>query len=98
MGHSLVVELPAAAHIAPPPRPRRTRLLVIEDEVDVAALLRMHLAELPAEVRLAADGEHGLALALAEDWDLIVLDLRLPRLAASRSAARSARAGGRCRS
>jgi DNA-binding response OmpR family regulator len=57
-----------------------TRLLVIEDELDVASLLRMHLCELPAYVRLAADGEQGLALAMSEAWDLVVLDLRLPRL------------------
>ena len=75
--------LPARTPSPPPgPAPLRDvpRLLVVEDEVDVAALLRLHLSELPAEVRLAADGEHGLALALAESWDLIVLDLRLPRL------------------
>ena len=54
------------------------RLLVIEDEVDVAALLQLHLRELPAQVRLAVDGRQGLALALSEKWDAIVLDLRLP--------------------
>ena len=70
------------------------RLLVIEDETDVAALLQMHLAELPAEVRVARDGEHGLALALAEDWDLIVLDLRLPRLGGL-DVCREIRASGR---
>jgi DNA-binding response OmpR family regulator len=69
----------------PPPRMAAPggvgpRLLVIEDEVDVAALLRMHLGELPAQVRLASDGEQGLALALSAPWDLVVLDLRLPRL------------------
>ena len=67
---------------------------MIEDEADVAALLRLHLVELPAEVRLAADGEHGLALALAEDWDLIVLDLRLPRLGGL-DVCREIRASGR---
>lgn len=69
---------------------------MIEDEADVAALPRMHLAELPAEVRLAADGEHGLALALAlaEDWDLVVLDLRLPRLSGL-DVCREIRASGR---
>ena len=59
--------------------PRR-RILVIEDEVDLAALLELHLSELPAEVRLAHDGRTGRNLALAERWDVIVLDLRLPQL------------------
>ncbi len=80
MFHSLLLERPAAQQPDGAPLRRPTRLLVVEDEPDVAALLRMHLTGLPAEVRLAADGEQGLALALAEDWDLIVLDLRLPRL------------------
>ena len=70
------------------------RLLVIEDEADVAALLKMQLTDLPAEVRLAADGEHGLALAMAEHWDLIVLDLRLPRLGGL-EVCREIRASGR---
>jgi DNA-binding response OmpR family regulator len=77
-----------------PARSGRPRLLVIEDEADVAALLRLHLSELPADVRLAADGEHGLALALAEDWDLVVLDLRLPRLGGL-DVCREIRASGR---
>lgn len=55
-------------------------ILVIEDEQDLAALLALHLSELPARVQLAHDGQTGLELALAQDWDVIVLDLRLPKL------------------
>jgi DNA-binding response OmpR family regulator len=76
------------------PQARPPRLLVVEDEADVAALLKMQLAELPADVRLARDGEHGLALALAEPWELIVLDLRLPRLGGL-DVCREIRASGR---
>lgn len=56
------------------------RILVIEDEQDLAALLVLHLSELPARVEVAHDGQTGLDLALAHDWDVIVLDLRLPRI------------------
>jgi DNA-binding response OmpR family regulator len=56
------------------------RLLVIEDEQDIAALLRLHLGDLPAQVDLAADGPSGLAAALAVTYDAVVLDLRLPGL------------------
>ena len=94
MAHSLSVEHAPALQGGALPQRRWPRLLVIEDEADVAALLRMHLVELPADVRLAADGEHGLALALAEDWDLIVLDLRLPRLSGL-DVCREIRASGR---
>lgn len=54
------------------------RILVIEDEQDLAALLTLHLSDLPAQVRVALDGRSGLELALSERWDAIVLDLRLP--------------------
>ena len=56
------------------------RLLVIEDEHDIAELVAMHLAELPAAVTQVNDGREGLRRALAEPWDAIVLDLRLPGL------------------
>ena len=92
--HSLSHERAAVPQAAVQPPPGRHRLLVIEDETDVAALLQMQLAELPADVRVACDGEHGLALALAEDWDLIVLDLRLPRLGGL-DVCREIRASGR---
>ncbi len=70
------------------------KVLVIEDEVDVAALLRIHLGELPADICVASDGEHGLALALSGAWDLVVLDLRLPRLGGL-DVCREIRASGR---
>ena len=71
-------EFSAARAMAAPLR--MPRLLIIEDEADLSALLQLHVSELPAEVATAADGELGLQLALAQTWDLIVLDLRLPRL------------------
>lgn len=89
MIHSAAREL--APHVRESARPR---VLLIEDEADVAALLRLHLGELPADVRLAGDGAQGLALALAEAWDLIVLDLRLPRLSGL-DVCREIRASGR---
>ena len=57
-----------------------TRLLVIEDEQDIAALLELHLTDLPAAVTIARDGPAGLALATEQRFDAIVLDLRLPGL------------------
>jgi len=57
------------------------RVLVIEDEPDMAHLLCLHLAELPAQVQASADGIAGLKAAQQRGpWDLIVLDLRLPGL------------------
>ena len=71
---SLYRSAPTAA--APAPR----RILVIEDERDIAELIALHLSDLPARVTLASDGPGGLQLALREPWDAIVLDIRLPGL------------------
>jgi DNA-binding response OmpR family regulator len=54
------------------------KVLLIEDSHDVAELVALHLADINCDVRLAADGAHGLALAQAERHDLIILDLMLP--------------------
>lgn len=56
----------------------RERILVIEDERDIANLVRLHLRDQGYSVSLAADGDTGLREATARPWDLIVLDLRLP--------------------
>jgi DNA-binding response OmpR family regulator len=53
-------------------------ILVIEDERDIAELIALHLADLPASVTLACDGPGGLQLALQQPWSAIVLDIRLP--------------------
>ena len=75
----------AAAQSAPMPsagvRSSPRRVLVIEDEPDMANLLSLHLTELPAEVQAQVDGLAGLQAAQQHGpWDLIVLDLRLPGL------------------
>jgi len=54
-------------------------ILLIEDEQDIADLLSLHLHDLGAIVTHASDGVRGLALALQQPWDMILLDLSLPR-------------------
>ena len=54
------------------------KVLVIEDENDLAELLALHLRDLNCEVVLAADGHEGMRQAFARNWDLVILDLRLP--------------------
>ena len=55
-------------------------ILVVEDNKDLAHLLEMHLRDLSYNVELAFDGDHGLAKAETEKYDLIILDLMLPGL------------------
>jgi DNA-binding response OmpR family regulator len=55
------------------------KILVIEDEPDISALLNLHLSELPAQVTCVSDGRKGLQMALEKGpWQALVLDLRLP--------------------
>ena len=56
----------------------RKRILVIEDEGDIAELIRLHLDDLGFAVTVTHDGNTGLRKASIGSWDLIVLDLRLP--------------------
>ena len=56
------------------------KVLVIEDDKSISELLEIHLLDLNCEVTKAADGETGLNKALNEQYDLIVLDLMLPKL------------------
>ena len=62
----------------PTRKPRR--VLVVEDDRDIAALVRLHLLDLGCEVQLADDGAAGLALAQAQAFDLVILDVMLPGL------------------
>jgi DNA-binding response OmpR family regulator len=56
------------------------RILVIEDEPRILGFLRLGLEAEGFAVDGAVDGATGLALALNEPYELVVLDLQLPRL------------------
>ncbi len=56
------------------------RILVVEDERRMAALLEQGLSEEGHQVSLASNGEEGLAIAQSAIFDVIVLDIMLPRM------------------
>jgi len=56
------------------------RVLVVEDDPDIGRLITLQLAELDCDSRLVDDGVTGLAEAEAGGYDLVILDLMLPRL------------------
>ena len=56
------------------------RILLVEDEADAAAVLAKGLREHAYAVDTASDGRHALDLTATNDYDLIVLDLLLPRI------------------
>jgi len=55
------------------------RILIIEDEKKVSNFLRQALEEEQYAVDQAFDGEEGLALAEAYEYDLVILDLMIPK-------------------
>jgi two-component system OmpR family response regulator len=56
------------------------RVLVVEDEADLASAVRRALEEEGFSVDVAPDGESGLFNAESWDYDAILLDLMLPRM------------------
>ncbi len=55
-------------------------VLIIEDDVNIADLVEIHLKDLDCALERAEDGEPGLQKALSQPFDLIILDLMLPGL------------------
>lgn len=56
------------------------RILIIEDDPSILRGLQLNLTMEGYSVRSASDGETGLQLARAERFDLLVVDVMLPRL------------------
>ncbi|MCM1288737.1 MAG: response regulator transcription factor [Clostridium sp.] len=55
-------------------------ILIVEDETKIARFIELELLHEGNEVTKAADGRLGLDLALEQDFDLILLDVMLPKL------------------
>jgi DNA-binding response OmpR family regulator len=54
------------------------RILVLEDDREIAGLLKLHLEDMGCEVEIAHDGAAGLERALGGRHSLVILDLMLP--------------------
>ena len=85
------MELPTGdAQVVRPPQPpaeafakdmpSNARVLVVEDEPALAAAVSEGLADAGFAVDRAGDGEEALALVRASTYDLVVCDLKMPRL------------------
>lgn len=73
------------------------RVLVIEDDEELAGTVAAGLRHARIAVDVALDGETGLARALVNDYDVIVLDRDLPALHGDEVCAQLVAAGGRSR-
>jgi signal transduction histidine kinase len=86
-GATFTVELPGRVQAAEqPPRPAQPisapalRVLVVDDEPHILHYIRATLEAWGHEVVTASDGQEGLDRAIGESFDLIISDLRMPRV------------------
>jgi two-component system alkaline phosphatase synthesis response regulator PhoP len=56
------------------------RILAVDDEADVLRLIQLKLGKAGFEVLTARDGEEGVATAVAEHPDVVLMDVRMPRM------------------
>src|SRR5690606_27847893 len=54
-------------------------ILIVEDEIDLGEILQDYLVSENFSATLVSDGELALQKILTEKWDLILLDLMLPK-------------------
>ncbi len=64
----------------PAPAPAAGRLLIAEDDPAIRALLRLMLAPSGWQVEMAADGEEAIEKWQSGHFDLVLMDLQMPRL------------------
>ncbi len=56
------------------------KILLVEDDTEIADLLHLHMQDLELQLDVAKDGESGLQKALENDYELVILDVMLPKL------------------
>lgn len=56
------------------------KVLVVEDEQDISELLRNYLEEAGYQVEIAGDGVEAVSVASNQSFDLILLDVMLPKI------------------
>jgi two-component system alkaline phosphatase synthesis response regulator PhoP len=55
-----------------------SKVLIVDDDPHIAEILTLHLQDAGFSVTHVADGERGLQRALANTYDLVILDVMLP--------------------
>ena len=63
-----------------PPASKGKRILIIEDEKPLSHALKLKLSHEGYDVAVAQDGEEGLKMAQGEKFDLILIDIIMPKL------------------
>ncbi|MGB9592122.1 MAG: hybrid sensor histidine kinase/response regulator, partial [Candidatus Kryptoniota bacterium] len=87
-GATFTIELPAVMNETPQERTGeavqirfdRANILVVEDEEVVRQMMKDILEAYGASVRMTANGEEALELAAREKFDVVVCDLKMPKM------------------
>jgi two-component system OmpR family response regulator len=56
------------------------RLLIVEDNADIASLIQLHAKDIDCESDIAINGKQALAMFKLKDYQLVILDLMLPEI------------------
>ena len=56
------------------------KILIVEDDLDIADLIRVNLQELNADIQHCSDGKVALDAAQQQNFDLLILDVMLPSM------------------
>ena len=56
------------------------KILLVEDEINIASFIERGLQEFGHEVRVANDGQAGWELVQQEDFHLLILDIIMPKM------------------
>jgi DNA-binding response OmpR family regulator len=56
------------------------KILLVEDDKDIARFVKTGLMENSFSVDVSSDGEEGLSFATRRNYDLIILDILLPKM------------------
>jgi two-component system, NtrC family, nitrogen regulation response regulator NtrX len=69
-----------AMHDAPSKGPLRLKILIVEDHTPTRLAMIKLIRDAGADVTAARDGEEGLGYLLTQKFDVLLTDLRMPRL------------------
>ena len=57
-----------------------TKILIVEDEIDIREGISEYLSEVGYDVMVAEDGQEGIDLFKSNEFDLVLLDIMLPKI------------------
>ena len=62
------------------PAPKRLKILIVEDHTPTRMAMSRLIRQAGADVTTARDGEEGLGYLLTQHFDVLLTDLRMPRM------------------